>query len=294
MQIGIKLPTRELGGDGSVIREWAQAAERLGFDHIVAIDHVLGADPDANPDWAALFPAESRRPPYVVGDHFDEPLVTLAFIAAATRSIGLVTGILVLPQRQTALVAKQAAQLDVLSDGRVRICAAVGWNPVEYAALGMDFHTRGRRFEEQLTLLRRLWTEEVVDFTGAYDTVVGAGITPLPLNRPIPLWVGGFSELVMRRVGRLADGWHFGGDPRAGLEANIQTMRQAASAAGRDPASLGIEGGVELRNGFDVSARVREWSERGATHVTIDPQGCGRSGTEHVALLAEIAGLLGR
>jgi probable F420-dependent oxidoreductase len=289
MRLGIKLPTREIGDDPGVLRAWAEAAEGLGFTHIVAVDHVLGVDPEMRPDWADSFPEQSRRPPYVVGDRFDEPLVTLGFLAAVTSAVDLVTGVLILPQRQTALVAKQATQVDILSGGRLRLCAAIGWNPIEYEALGMDFHVRGRRFEEQVRLLRELWTQEVVNFTGEFDRVVGAGITPLPSRRPVPLWIGGFADVVMRRAGRIGDGWHYGGDPHDGIERSLEIMRKAARSGGRDPSVLGVEGGVELRNGLDADDRLLTWSDLGATHVTIDPQRCGRSGSEHVGFLAELA-----
>jgi probable F420-dependent oxidoreductase len=292
MRLGVKLPTREIGDDPAVLRAWAEAAEGLGFSHVVVIDHVLGVDPTARPDWADSFPGLSRKPPFVAGDRFDEPLVTLGFLAAVTTTVELVTGVLVLPQRQTALVAKQTAQVDVVSNGRLRLSVAVGWNPVEYEALGMDFHLRGRRFEEQIALLRELWTSGVVNFAGEFDHVVGAGITPLPRNQPIPLWIGGFSDVVMRRTGRLADGWYFGGDPRDELKRRVEIMREAASAAGRNPGELGVEGGVELKYGLDAADRLDAWSAMGATHVTIDPHGCGKSGAEHIELLSEVAARL--
>jgi probable F420-dependent oxidoreductase len=293
VRIGVKFPTRELGADSAAVAEWATAVAGLGFDHVVVIEHVLGVDSDARPDYASAFPGPSNRPPYVIGDEFHEPMVMLGHLAAYTGALELVTGVLILPQRQTALVAKQAAEIDFLSRGRLRLCVGVGWNPVEYEALGIDFSTRGRRVEEQVTLLRALWTSPVVNFEGEFDRVIGAGIAPLPVQRPIPLWIGGFSDRALRRVGRLADGWYCGVEPHPGVTRGLELVRTAASEAGRDPAALGLEGAIELRHGLDVERRLRAWTDIGATHLTVDPMGCGRSGSAHVEFLTQIAQLFG-
>src|SRR6188474_2591636 len=185
MRIGVVFPQTEIGQDPSVIRDYAQAVEALGYTHILAFDSVVGANPDRPGGWDS--PYDYRHP-------FHEPFVLFGFCAAVTRRIELVTGVLVLPQRQTALVAKQAAAVDVLSQGRLRLGVGVGWNDVEYEALGEDFHDRGRRIEEQVSLMRALWTEPVVDFAGRWHRVPEAGINPLPVQRPIPVWFGGQAE----------------------------------------------------------------------------------------------------
>ena len=212
MQLGVTFPQTEIGVDPGAIRAYAQAAEGLGYDYLVAYDHVLGADVSVRPDWkprrhgrqphlaTALPPAYSHK------HAFHEILVLFGYLAGVTKRLGLATGVLIVGQRQTALVAKQAAEVDVLSGGRLRLGIGAGWNDVEFEALGMDFHSRGRRNEEQIALLRALWTQEVVTFEGRWHKVTAAGINPLPVQRPIPIWVGGGAEPVLKRAGRLADG----------------------------------------------------------------------------------------
>jgi len=197
MQIGVVYPQTELAPDPATIRAYVRGVEELGFLHILAYDHVLGADPASYPGWDG---------PYDVDTTFHEPFVMFGFLAAVTQ-LELVTGIIIAPQRQTALIAKQAAEVDILADGRFRLGIGIGWNHVEYESLGQDFHTRGRRQEEQIGLLRRLWTERTVDHSGEFDHIKGAGIAPLPVQRPIPIWMGGASQAAFRRIGRLADGW---------------------------------------------------------------------------------------
>src|SRR5580693_9303691 len=194
MQIGVVFPQTEIGPDVGAVRAYAERAEHLGFSHLLAYDHVLGADPAVHQGWAG---------PYDVRTMFHEPMVLFGSLAAAT-SLELVTGVLVLPQRQTALVAKQAAEVDLLTDGRFRLGIGVGWNAVEYEALGKDFGDRGARISEQVTLLRELWTQPSVTFDGRYERVTGAGLAPLPVQRPIPVWFGGSSPAAYRRIGRLA------------------------------------------------------------------------------------------
>ncbi|MER3404742.1 MAG: hypothetical protein C4289_05905 [Chloroflexota bacterium] len=199
MQIGAIFPQTEIGADPVAIRDYAQAVEELGYAHLVAYDHVLGANTET-PE------RRGRRWPYTFQHQFHEPLVLFGYLAAITRRIGLVTGILILPQRQTALVAKQAAEVDVLSSGRLRLGVGLGWNEVEYEALGENFHNRGRRIEEQVTVLRALWTQPLVTFHGRWHHITDAGINPLPVQRPIPIWMGGTDERVLRRIARMADG----------------------------------------------------------------------------------------
>ena len=214
MYIGVNLPMTEIGADVGAIRDFAQAAEDLGYTSIRILDHVLGADPEHHP--------EVEHFPYTHKSVIHEPLTLMSYLAAITKKIHLVTGIIILPQRQTVLVAKQAAEVDVLSGGRLRFGIGLGWNPVEYEALGEDFHNRGRRCEEQIEVLRALWTQEVVSFSGRWHQISHAGLNPLPVQRPIPLWIGaGWSrdpipvDAALRRIGRLADGW-FATFPRVG------------------------------------------------------------------------------
>src|SRR6478609_5780097 len=232
MRIGVVLPQTEIGGAVADVRAYGLRAEELGFAHILAYDHVLGADPEVHAPWNG---------PYNVDTTFHEPFVVFGFLAAITP-LELVTGIIIAPQRQTALIAKQAAEVDLLTGGRFRLGVGIGWNHVEYEALGQDFHTRGKRLDEQIELLRELWTLPSVTHEGVYDTVVGAGLCPMPLQQPIPIWVGGSSPAAYRRIGRLADGWFPQVRPGPDLEEARSTVADAAAAAGRDASSIGMEG----------------------------------------------------
>lgn len=194
MRIGVTLPQTEIGGAVADLRAYAEGVERLGYRHLVAYEHVVGADPTVHTDWSG---------PYDIDSTFHEPFVMLGYLAGITK-LELAPAVIILPQRQTALVAKQAAEVDLLTEGRFRLGIGLGWNQVEYEALGQDFSTRGRRMDEQVALLRRYWTERSITFEGEFDRVTGAGIAPLPLQRPIPLWFGGGSKPAYRRMGRLA------------------------------------------------------------------------------------------
>jgi len=276
MQVGVILPQTEIGADPVVIRDYAQAAEDLGYSHLLVYDHVLGASSEHRPDW---------RGPYDHRTQFHEPFVLFGYLAGVTQRLQLVTGIVILPQRQAALVAKQAAEVDVLSGGRLRLGVGIGWNDVEYEALGEDFHTRGRRVEEQIAVMRALWTQEIVSFHGHWHHITDAGINPLPTQRPIPLWMGGGAEPVIRRVARLADGWfpQFRPDER-GRE-TLQRLFDYAREAGRDPASIGIEGRVGIANGGpdDWARAVEAWQQIGATHLGMNTMGAGLdSPTKHI------------
>ena len=198
MQVGVVLPQTEMSSDPAAIRDYAQAAEQLGYDHIKSLDHVLGANAGSRPGWQG---------PYDHTDLIHEPFILFGYLAAITHSIELVTAIIILPQRQTALVAKQTAAIDVLSGGRMRLGIGTGWNDVEYEALGEDFHNRGRRSEEQIEVLRALWTQELVTYRGRWHNITDAGINPLPVQRPIPIWIGGGVDAVLQRIGRIGDGW---------------------------------------------------------------------------------------
>jgi probable F420-dependent oxidoreductase len=285
MRIGVTFPQTELGGDPGAVRAFATASEELGYTHLLAYDHVVGADPAVHQGW---------RGPYDVTTTFHEPFVLFGYLAALT-GLELVTGIIILPQRQTALVAKQAAEVDLLTGGRFRLGVGVGWNAVEYEALGKDFGDRGQRQEEQVTLLRRLWTEQTVSFAGTWEQVTGAGLAPLPVQRPIPVWFGGSSAPAYRRIGQLADGWFPQVTPGEDLEAALAQIGAAAREAGRDPAGIGMEGRVGWGGGGadEVARRVAKWEAVGASHVTLNTMGAGFTSVDaHVEALTAAAAVL--
>ncbi len=289
MQIGAIFPQTEIGTDPAAIRDYAQAVEELGYTHLVAYDHVLGANTDT-PE------RRDRRWPYTYQHQFHEPLVLFGYLAGVTRRIGLVTGILILPQRQTALVAKQAAEVDVLSRGRLRLGVGLGWNEVEYEALGENFHNRGRRIEEQVAVLRALWTQPLVTFHGRWHHISDAGINPLPVQRPIPIWMGGSDERVLRRIARLADGWILVGPPGPETAERMNRIREYARQEGRDPSAIGLEGGVVVRRGGPEQWRqdLEIWRSMGATHVCVNTMGAGlRSPSEHIETLRRVKQELG-
>ena len=279
---GVTFPEREkgIGTDLGAIRELAQAAESLGYSYLRTGEHVLGANPASRPDW---------RGPYTHVDIWHEPFVLFGYLAAITQTLELVTSILILPQRQTALVAKQAAEVDFLSGGRLRLGIGVGWNDVEYEALGQDFRDRGRRSEEQMEVLRALWTRELVTFDGRWHKITDAGLNPMPVQRPIHIWIGGgpgstgeksdvASERVLRRVATMADGWF----PSVGLDEIgpvIGRLHRYIRSAGRDPSEVGVEGSVTIsQGGTDEWARQLEaWKEAGAAHVSVSTAGAGFS-----------------
>jgi len=287
VHIGVIFPQNEIGTDPGVIREYAQAVEDLGYTHILATDHILGASTANRPDWPHHWTS---------GDVFHEPFVLFGFLAAITHRIGLMTGVIVLPQRKTALVAKQAAEVDVLSGGRLRLGVGVGWNPVEFEGMGEDFHNRGIRSVEQVEVLRALWTQPVVTFHGRWHHISEAGINPLPVQRPIPIWYGGSAEATLRRVGQLGDGWYplqsAGGEVRA----MIERIHGYAREVGRDPSAIGIE------TLFPVSELpehkwtdfIQAWDELGATHLTVNTLGAGLTSPHgHIELLGRVRDVLG-
>jgi probable F420-dependent oxidoreductase len=269
MRLGAVFPQTEIGTDPIVIRDFAQAVESLGYDHLLIYDHVLSAETANRPGWLG----------YDLDDMFHEPFVLFGYLAGCTKRLELATGILILPQRQTALVAKQAAEVDVLSGGRLRLGVGSGWNSVEYEALGTDFHNRGARLGEQVTVMRALWTHESVTFHGRWHDIVEAGLNPLPVQRPIPIWMGGAADAVLRRVARLADGWMAGGGlpnpftraPSRSPKDQVERLRQHVGAAGRDPEAVGIEGRISVdRGGPDDWRRLAdEWRGLGATHLSV-------------------------
>jgi probable F420-dependent oxidoreductase len=281
MRIGVVFPQTELGGDAGAVRAYAQRAEELGFTHLLAYDHVVGADATVHTGWDG---------PYDVHTTFHEPMVLYGYLAAVT-SMELVTGVIILPQRQTVLTAKQAAEVDLLTGGKFRLGVGIGWNRVEYEALGQDFSTRGKRLEEQITVLRQLWTEQAVTFGGSFDRITGAGLAPLPVQRPIPVWVGAQSPRAYRRAGRLGDGWFPQMAPGPQLDGARQIVTEAAVEAGRDPASLGMEGQLRWQEDQDkLAVAMRQWQHAGATHLSVNTMGAGfRTVDDHLAALATAA-----
>ena len=282
MRVGVTFPQTELGGDPGAVRAYGERVEELGFSHILVYDHVVGADPRVHKGWNG---------PYDVHTTFHEPFVMYGYLAAVTRSLELVTGVIILPQRQTTLVAKQAAEVDLLSGGRFRLGIGVGWNAVEYEALGEDFGNRGTRSAEQIELLRRLWTEQTVTFDGEFHTVTGAGIAPLPVQRPIPVWVGAASPPGYKRAGPLADGWFPMMGPGPALDDARAVVESAAAEAGRDAAAIGMEGRVDWRGDGDaVADQLTEWAKAGASHVSVNTMGAGlKTVDDHLAVLAQVA-----
>jgi probable F420-dependent oxidoreductase len=281
MQIGVVYPQTELRGDPTAVRRIGRAAEEMGFDHLLAYDHVLGA-----------VHADRTRQltgPYTEHDPFHDPFVMFAYLAGITDRIQFATGVLVLPQRQTALVARQAADVDLLSGGRLRLCVGVGWNHVEYEALGQDFRTRGARQEEQIELLRRLFTEPVVDFSGRFDRVDRAALVPKPA-RPIPIWLGGSSEAAFERAARLADGFIFDGGIGNTVDA-LNGLRDRVRAVGRSVEHFGADCVARPQGGLDdLTAEIAAWREAGGTHVSVLSMGLGLDSADgHVDYFASVA-----
>lgn len=282
MRIGAIFPQLEIGSDPIVIRDYAQAAEELGYRHILAYDHVLGASTTNRPGW---------RGPYTEQSLFHEPFVLFGYLAGLTRQIEFVTGVIIVPQRQTALVAKQAAEVDVLSGGRLRLGVGVGWNAVEYEALNEEFRNRGARSEEQIAVMRALWTEPVVTFKGRWHQITEAGINPLPVQRPIPVWIGGMAEVVLQRIGRTGDGWFPQRSPDDELRAMIARLHGYARQAGRDPAAIGIEGRIGIGQTPESQWRAVAdgWRALGATHLGINTMGAGLASPQaHIDALRRV------
>jgi probable F420-dependent oxidoreductase len=287
MKVGVVFPQIEIGPDPAVVAAYARAAEESGYDHLLIYDHVLGASLTNRPDF---------RGPYNSSHLFHEPFVLFGYFAALTTRLELVPGVIILPQRQTVLVAKQAAEVDVLTGGRLRLGVGVGWNDVEYVGLNERFTNRGRRFEEQIEVMRALWTQEVVDFKGRYHTIPEAGIKPLPVQRPIPVWIGGTVDAALERAGRLADGWFPQTQPGERLEHMRRVVNESARAAGRDPSTIGMEGRLPLAPNAEQQwlEQTEAWRAAGATHVSVNTMGHGRSPEEHIEAIrryAEVANL---
>jgi probable F420-dependent oxidoreductase len=282
----VVFPQTEIGPDVAAVRAYGERVEELGFSHILAYDHVVGADRAVHAGWSG---------PYDLASTFHEPLVLFGYLAAVT-SLELVTGIIILPQRQTVLVAKQAAEVDLLTRGRFRLGVGLGWNAVEYEALGKRFSDRGARMGEQIELMRRLWTEPSVTHAGAYERVAGAGLAPLPVQRPIPVWFGAMSPAAYRRAGRLADGWFPQYPPGPKLDEARAIVEDAAAKAGRDPKALGMEGRVSFgaAGPEKLAEQAARWRAAGASHLSVNTMGAGLASADtHLASLERIAAALG-
>ena len=283
MKTGAVFPQTEIGADPAAVRDYVQAVEELGYSHMMVYDHVLGADTSHHADWQGSYTSESM---------FHEPFVLFGYLAGITTTIELVTAVLILGQRQTALVAKQAAEVDLLTGGRLRLGVGVGWNHVEYEALNQEFSNRGQRYAEQIKLLREFWTQEVVEFEGRYHKVDYAGVNPQPVQRPIPIWMGAGgranpvpTDRVLRRVARLADGWFPQMQPGDDARATVERLKVFAEEAGRDAATIGMEPRINLGDGdpefWQEQAQV--WKEMGATHVSVNTMRAGlNSPQDHI------------
>lgn len=275
MKLGVVLPQTEIGDDPAVLRDYVQTAEHLGYDYVLCYDHVLGANPDREGGW---------KGPYTHESMFHEPFVTYGYMAAITQRIEFATGILILPQRQTALVAKQAAQLDRLSGGRVRLGIGVGWNAIEYESLNEDFSTRGKRSAEQVMLLRELWTKPLVTFHGEYHTISDAGLNPMPVQQPIPLWFGGGADAVLRRMAQLGDGWMPNTMSLEKLKPLYDTLQSYLAEAGRDLSTFGMDVRITSHHHeqSDWVLVVQQWQDAGATHLCVNTMGADMRGADHI------------
>ena len=267
MKIGIVFPQADIGTDPDVIRAFARGAEDAGFDYLLAYDHITGVHPDR---FAGATIPGFAGPPYVHDSPFHDPLVLFSHLAGVTRRLEFVTSVLVLPQRSTPLVAKQAAEVDLLSGGRLRLAVGVGWNFAEYGSLNADFESRNRRLEEQIVVLRKLWTEPIVTFQGRWHTLDRVAIAPRPA-RPLPIWIGGgTSEPVLRRVARLADGWMPLLQPTEDAEKAVARLRALLVEAGRDPVTIGLDARIRATGGpADWIAAAQRWRALGATHLCL-------------------------
>jgi len=262
MKLGVTFPQNIIGGSISTVRDFAQTAENLGYAHIVAYDHVLGVNPATYPDW---------KGPYTSVDLFHDPFTLFSYMAGITERIHFSPQIVILPQRQAPLVAKQAASLDVLSGGRLRLGIGIGWNKVEYIALGENFHDRGKRSEEQIAVMRALWADPHVVFEGEHHTIPDAGINPLP-TRPLDVWIGGGVDATYDRIGRMGDGWlniYVAPDT---VRAAVDKIHASAEKAGRDPSKIGLECWVGMGGATPDQWRkdIETWRDLGATHITLN------------------------
>jgi probable F420-dependent oxidoreductase len=287
-RVGVVFPQTESGTDPIAIRDFAQAVEGLGFSHLLGYDHVIGANTASRPDW---------KMPYTHQSLFHEPLILFAYLAGVTTRLGLSTGVIILPQRQTVLVAKQAANLDVFSNGRLRLGVGLGWNEVEYEALGVPYADRGKRLEDQIVFMRRLWTEPTFSYESPYHRMTDAGINPLPVQRPIPIYLGGLAPSAVKRVARLGDGW-LPILPATSAVEKVAELKAAVAAEGRDPSAVGLENIVVLsaqpraaaRTAEDAVADTQAWKQAGASGVCFHTMHMRFTSLgDHIALLRQIS-----
>ena len=294
MKTGAVFPQTEIGSDPAAVRDYVQAVEELGYAHMMVYDHVLGADTSHHANWEGSYTSESM---------FHEPFVLFGYLAGITTKIELVTAVLILGQRQTALVAKQAAEVDLLTGGRLRLGVGVGWNHVEYEALNQEFGNRGQRYAEQIKLLREFWTQEVVEFEGQYHKVDHAGVNPQPVQRPIPIWMGAGaranpvpSDRVLRRVARLADGWFPQMQPTNDARTTVERLKRFADEAGRDAAEIGMEPRINLGDGDPEFwlEQARGWEDMGATHISVNTMRSGLdSPQDHINAIQQFKEVIG-
>ena len=294
MKTGVVFPQTEIGADPVAVRDYVQAVESLGYAHMMAYDHVLGADTNQHANWEGSYTSESM---------FHEPFVLFGYLAGVTTTLELVTAVLILSQRQTALVAKQAAEVDLLTGGRLRLGVGVGWNHVEYEALNQDFSNRGRRYAEQIPLLREFWTNDVVGFDGKYHKVDHAGVNPLPVQRPIPIWMGAGAranpvptDRVLRRVANLADGWFPQMQPGDDAKFTVERLQPFLSEVGRESSSMGMEPRINLADGNPEiwQAHANAWQSMGATHVSINTMRAGlNSPQDHIDAIQKFKEVIG-
>ena len=283
MQIGVIYPQYEFGSDPIAIRDYAQAAEELGYSHIATYEHVLGVNPERPDGWDR---------PFTYKTSFFEPFTLFSFMAANTNKIGYITRILILPQRQTALVAKQAACLDILCGGKLRLGIGLGWNKAEYIAQGEEYNNRSKRMDEQIKVLRMLWANPLVKFEGKWHKIPDAGINPLPKQVTIPIWIGGHSEATLRRAAKYGDGWLPNDLPLDETKAMIDKLEQYIVEAGRTHKEVGIDARFSYRDGYSDQwgNEIEKWRLAGATHLSLDTMGSGfHSPSEHINALGNFA-----
>lgn len=287
MNVGVVFPQTEFPSDPIAIRDYGQAIEAMGFSHLVAYDHILGANPDRPGGWSG---------PYTYQSTFQEPLMLFSYLSGVTHELGFLSGIIILPQRQTALFAKQAANLDIYCGGRLRVGIGLGWNEVEFIGLNEDFHDRGKRIEEQVDVLRKLWSQPLVDYKGQFHTIPDAGINPLPIQRPIPIWFGGTAEAALRRIAHLGDGWLPNFRSFEAAKPALDLLENYLRAEGRDWSHFGLEPRLVYGDGNpDVwNDQIDRWQSVGATQFSINTMGCGfRTPEAHLSALEKFARSMG-
>jgi len=268
MKIGVVFPQTEFPADPIAIRDYAQTVAGLGFSHVLAYDHILGANPNRPGGWNG---------PYTFKDSFYEPLVLFSYMAAITSKLAFATGIIILPQRETAVFAKQAATLDVLCQGRLRLGIGIGWNKVEFEALNQEFRTRGKRIEEQVKLLQQLWTDPLVTFSGKWHSIPDAGLNPMPVQRPIPIWFGGHVDAVMSRIARFGAGWMPNFRTATQAKPTLEKLDVYLEENGRSRTDIGIEPRLHYAKGNpDLwQQTIKDWVAEGAAHFSINTMGAG-------------------